>query len=62
MPKAPKVNESWNVQYYSREAQSGEDIMNLNMGWENRDIDSVQKNLNTWLTAIGINLEVVVKK
>jgi hypothetical protein len=37
-----KINESWNVQYYSRDAQSNEDILNLNMSWENRDIDGVK--------------------
>jgi hypothetical protein len=57
-----KINESWNVQYYSRDAQSNEDILNLNMSWENRDIDGVKKNLNIWLSAIGIPLQVTDKK
>jgi hypothetical protein len=57
-----KINESWNVQYYSRDAQSSEDILNLNMSWENRDIDGVKKNLNIWLSAIGIPLQVTDKK
>ncbi len=57
-----KINESWNVQYYSRDAQSNEDILKLNMSWENRDIDGVKKNLNIWLSAIGIPLQVTDKK
>lgn len=57
-----KINENWNVQYYSRDAQSNEDILNLNMSWENRDIDGVKKNLNIWLSAIGIPLQVTDKK
>ena len=57
-----KINESWNVQYYSRDAQSNEDILNLNMSWENRDTDGVKKNLNIWLSAVGIPLQVTDKK
>jgi hypothetical protein len=57
-----KINENWNVQYYSRDSQSNEDILNLNMSWENRDIDGVKKNLNIWLSAIGIPLQVTDKK
>ena len=57
-----KVNDNWNVSYCARDAQSSEDIMNLNMSWENRDIEDVKKNLNIWLTAVGIQLEVVDKK
>jgi len=57
-----KINESWNVQYYSRDAQSNEDILNLNMSWENRDIDGVKKNLNIWLSAIGVPLQATDKK
>lgn len=57
-----KANENWNVQYYSRDSQTNEDILNLTMSWENRDIEGVKKNLNTWLSAIGIPLQVTDKK
>jgi len=57
-----KLNENWNVQYYARDAQTNEDILNLTMSWENRDVESVKKNLNTWLSAIGLALTVTDKK
>jgi hypothetical protein len=63
MPKAEKkLNENWNVQYYSRDAQSNESVVDVNMSWENRDVEGVKKNLNTWLTAIGVPLVVTDKK
>jgi tRNA threonylcarbamoyladenosine modification (KEOPS) complex Pcc1 subunit len=62
MKNNKKQNESWNVSYSARDAQSGDDIMSLNMGWENREVASVQANLNTWLRAIGLPLEVVETK
>lgn len=57
-----KLNENWNVQYYARDAQTNEDVLNLTMSWENRDIEGVKKNLNTWLSAIGLALTVIDKK
>ena len=57
-----KLNENWNVQYYARDAQTNQDVLNLTMSWEFGDIESVKKNLNTWLSAIGIALAVVDKK
>jgi len=60
--KNKKINESWNVSYSARDAQTNDDVMSLNMGWENRDVVSVQANLNTWLKAIGLPLEVVETK
>jgi hypothetical protein len=61
MPKQTKINESWNVQYYARDGQTGDDVLNLQMNWENRSPEEVMKNLNTWLTAINIPLTVVNK-
>ena len=61
MPKQTKINESWNVSYYARDGQSNEDIVNLQMSWENRSPEEVMKNLNTWLIAIGSPLKVVNK-
>ena len=62
MGKQVKLNENWNVSYSSREATTGEDVVSLQMNWENRDIETVMKNLNTWLTAIGVPLKVVESK
>ena len=61
MPKQTKINESWNVRYYARDGQTSDDILNLQMNWENRSTEEVMKNLNTWLTAINIPLKVVNK-
>lgn len=52
-----KLNENWNVQYYARDAQTNQDVLNLTMSWEFGDTESVKKNLNTWLSAIGIPLQ-----
>jgi len=57
-----KLNENWNVQYYARDTQTNEDILNLTMSWENRDVEGVKKNINTWLSAIGIPLVVTDRK
>ena len=62
MGKQVKLNESWNVSYSSREATTGEDVISLQMNWENRDVETTMKNLNTWLTAIGVPLKVVESK
>ena len=57
-----KLNESWNVQYYARDTQTNQDVLNLTMSWEFGDTESVKKNLNTWLAAIGIPLQVTDTK
>jgi hypothetical protein len=57
-----KLTESWNVQYYARDTQTNQDVLNLTMSWEFGDTESVKKNLNTWLSAIGIALTVTDKK
>ena len=57
-----KLAESWNVQYYARDTQTNQDVLNLNMSWELGDIESVKRNLNTWLSAISIPLQVTDKK
>jgi hypothetical protein len=62
MGKQVKLNESWNVQFYSREASTNEDVGSVSMNWENRDVETTMKNLNTWLTAVGVPLKVVESK
>jgi hypothetical protein len=59
MAKQSKLNENWNVQYNARDSQTNDDIVSLNMSWENRDIEGIMTNLNTWLIAIGVPLKVV---
>jgi hypothetical protein len=62
MAKAKELNESYRVGYTARDRKTNDDIINLEMNWENRDLEDVKKNLNTWLTAIGLPLDVVDKK
>ncbi len=62
MAKAKELNESYSVGYIARDRKTNDDIINLQMNWENRDLEDVKKNLNTWLTAIGLPLDVVDKK
>jgi|APGre2960657423_1045063.scaffolds.fasta_scaffold103744_2 hypothetical protein len=62
MAKQSKLNENWNVQYNARDSQTNDDIVSLNMSWENRDIEGIMTNLNTWLIAIGVPLKVVDDK
>jgi hypothetical protein len=54
------TNENFNVSYYCRDKNTGEDIKNMTMNWENRSIDEIIDNLNTWLTAAGYSELVVV--
>ena len=52
---------SYNVSFNLRDKNSGDDVKVVNMNWENRSNEEIQQNINTWLTAIGIPLEVVKK-
>lgn len=52
--KQPKVNENFSLRYNSREDQSGDTVMDLNIDFDNPKDDSVIiHRLNTWLQAIG---------
>lgn len=54
MAKVTKINENFNLSFSSREADSGDTIMDCNISFENPKDDSViVHRLNTWLTAIG---------
>ena len=63
MAKIVKVNEDFSLRYNSREDQSGDTILDLNIDFTNpKEQATVATRLNTWLTAIGyMELEVVVK-
>lgn len=62
MAKANKTKDNYNVSYNLRDDNTNDDIISVNMNWENRSIDEVKNNLNTWLRAAGLDLEVVDKK
>jgi len=62
MAKASKTKDSYNVCYTLRDDDTNDDIIVVNMNWENRSVEEVKNNLNTWLRASGLKLEVVDKK
>lgn len=52
--KQPKINENFSLSYNSREDQTGDTIMDLDVRFDNPKDDSVIiHRLNTWLNAIG---------
>ena len=62
MAKATKTKDSYNVSYTLRDANTHDDIVSVNMNWENRSPEEVKNNINTWLRASNLDLEVVDKK
>jgi hypothetical protein len=64
MAKIVKVNEDFSLRYNSREDQTGDTVLDLNIDFSNpKEQSIVATRLNTWLTAIGyMDLEVVVKE
>lgn len=48
-----------NLSYTCRDRESGDDIINVNISWENGNLESLQTNLNTWLRSINVPLKVV---
>ena len=62
MAKNVKVNENFSLDYSSREDQSGDTVADINIRFDNpKEPAVVAERLNTWLTAIGLDLEVVIK-
>jgi hypothetical protein len=55
------TNENFNVSYYCRDKNTGEDIKSMTMNWENRSTEEIMDNLNIWLTAAGYSNLVVVQ-
>lgn len=54
MAKIPKINDSFSLQFSSREDNSGDTVMDCNISFDNpRDDSAVILRLNTWLQAIG---------
>ena len=64
MAKTIKVNENFSLGYSSREADSGDTVMDCNINFDNpKDDSTVIHRLNTWLQAIGrTELQVVPKE
>ena len=63
MAKVLKINESFRLSYDSREADSGDTVMECTINFDNpKDDNAIVTRLNTWLTAIGRpNITVQVK-
>lgn len=47
---------------YNLRNDDGDDIININISWENGDLNTLQANLNTWLRSMGVPLKVVANK
>ena len=64
MVKQVKVNETFSLDYSSREDQSGDTVADINVRFDNPKDDSViVDRINRWLVAIGrANLQVMERK
>ena len=64
MPKQIKINENFSLNFSSREADSGDTVMDCNINFDNpKDDSTIIHRLNTWLKAIGrSDIEVVPKE
>jgi tRNA threonylcarbamoyladenosine modification (KEOPS) complex Pcc1 subunit len=49
-----------NLQFYERD-DNNNDVININISWENGDVNALQTNLNTWLRSINAPLRVVAE-
>ena len=52
---------TYRLSYSCRDENTRDTILDLDVSFQNPSDEILQKQLNTWLTAIGKNLEVVVK-
>ena len=52
---------TYRLSYSCRDESTRDTILDLDVSFQNPSDEILQKQLNTWLTAIGKNLEVVVK-
>lgn len=54
MAKVTKINENFSLNYSSREADSGDTVMDCNISFDTpKDDNVIVTRLNTWLRAIG---------
>jgi len=51
--KKVKVNENFSLRYNSREEDSGDTVMDLDINFDNPSEEVLVARLNTWLVAIG---------
>jgi hypothetical protein len=61
MAKNKTINTSYDLGYSARN-ENHDTIRDIRINFENPDSEFLMENLNTWLRAIGVDLEVVVKK
>jgi hypothetical protein len=52
---------TYRLSYSSRNSETRNTILDLDVSFENPSEEVLKSRINTWLTAIGVNLEVVVK-
>jgi len=60
MAKNKTTNTSYDLGYSARN-ENHDTIRDIRINFENPDIEFLMENLNTWLRAIGVDLEVVQK-
>jgi len=51
--KKVKINENFSLRYNSREEDSGNTVMDLDINFDNPSEEVLVSRLNTWLVAIG---------
>jgi len=51
--KKVKINENFSLRYNSREEDSGDTVMDLDINFDNPSEEVLIARLNTWLVAIG---------
>lgn len=52
---------TYRLSYSSRDDDTRDTIMDLDVSFENPSDEVLKRRINTWLTAIGVNLEVILK-
>ena len=62
MAKKQQTNENWNVSYNCRDKSTSDDVRCISMNWENRPVEDIINNLNTWLIATGYDNLYVAEK
>jgi len=56
-----KTTDYMNVSYRLDDANTNDTMRDVSMNWANRTPEEVRANLNIWLTACGLDMEVVIK-
>lgn len=53
MAKKSKINENFTLRFNSREEDSGDTVMDLDISFDNPTDEVLISRINAWLTAIG---------